>query len=143
MKFFEPNARFFEFLNSFDDDAIFVDIGCGEGHVTKAITEAGHKAFGLEFRLEVVAPEMLMNGVYIMDATKFQYLPPMVPLLCRPCHGPFPRTAIDQALKGADHVYYVGLSKNLQNDLGVHFEPIWMNVGADEENIWRINKNVL
>lgn len=144
MQFFKPNNKFFEWVAEQDDSTIWVDVGCGEGHVVAELCARGHKAIGVEFRQEVVDPALrCSSNVYVLDVLQFPFLGPMTPLLCRPCHGPFPRLAMRHALSLIPEGFYVGLERNICRDLGVRHQPEVRDVGEDGEHIWRIERNAI
>ena len=115
LKFFEPNSNFLAWMAAKFDGKHIYDVGAGVGHVAKALTERGLRvtAIDINYREDPEFPVMLVN------AGACGYEKGSVVMLCRPCHGIFPETVLEQALRckvGA--IVYVGLPKNTASDLG-------------------------
>ena len=67
-------------------------------------------------------------------------------MICRPCHGPFTEAVIRQALGlGVHEAAYVGLERNLEDDLGdlTPSHASLMGAGQDEESVWIVGRSNL
>lgn len=137
--FFNPKKSFLSFMaRKFAKQFIF-DVGAGVGHVAEALSKT--KKFKKVFAIDMLERE---GGsafpVYMADAASFPYPSGCIVMLCRPCHGSFVETVIDQAIEcKAGAIVYVGLGRNVKTDLGMHyskFKKVASNVGRDKENIW-------
>lgn len=113
------------------------DVGAGEGHVAKTLSDAGVKDI---VAIDANAREGSVFDIKYADATDFRFGSSAVVLLCRPCHGAFCQAVVQNALfHRAETVVYVGLDKNVDNDLGDyrrHFVSDMEHVGEDGERMW-------
>jgi len=138
-RFFDPTIEFAKYMQSLDPEVIVFDVGAGAGHVTKFLTEAKRKAIAIDMH-EHANP---VTNVIMADGTDFQYAKGSVVMLCRPCHGSFVEQVILQAdICNAGVILYVGLERNVEDDLGdyfPHFVKVAANVGEDGESIWRMS----
>lgn len=134
--FFEPKKEFLAYMKKHFRSWFIYDVGAGMGHVTKALRKAGMKhvrPIDLNFRDGRVVP------VAHADGTDYPYKSGSIVMLCRPCHGNFVYDTITRAVERKATVVYVGLTKNVKNDLGDYyrkFKKVAKNVGADGEHIW-------
>jgi len=136
--FFEPNTAFLDWMGKrYNKDIIIYDVGAGNGHVSAELNSLGHnaKAIDLHYRDEGLEVE-IANGVL------YRYERDAIVMLCRPCHGLFVEVVIDRAKEcGVREVLYVGLERNVENDLGDYLdnaEEIAGPFGEDGERIWII-----
>ena len=113
-----------------------MDIGFGNGHTLKRLSERGFtKLMGIDPYTDIMA--MRMNWMETMDTDvphTFQEAigegihmsmmekmgdKKLVCFLCRPCHHPFlVKTSYDVCKKNGVELYYIGLQKNVPIDLG-------------------------
>jgi len=135
MRFFNPNARFFAWAEANLRRGMTFDAGAGDGFVTGQLARLGCTVLGLDPYGRV--------GRYVMarDATTYPYpAGATTVMLCRPCHGGFAASVINQAEAcGVERVLYVGLARNVERDLGglaTRFVLKETAVGEDGENIW-------
>src|SRR5208337_1063250 len=130
-KFFEPNPNFVKVMKALKKT--IYDVGCGKGHVTKALRYAGCKVIALD----LMHHDQEEVEVLIADALIFPFKLGSVIMFCRPCHGHFVERTIDNAIEcGVAGIVYAGLSSNRKDDLGKysrHFKAILRNVGKDGE----------
>ncbi len=144
VKFFEPKPVFFDFMSVNYYGKVIFDVGAGCGHVSKALTDRGHRVIGIDCAYRDT-PEF--EHTIIADATIFPYEKGSVILIARPCHGPFVEQVIVQAeLSECSAVVYVGLERNVDDDLGLMRKPFKKakvtDVGKDGESIyvWNIKR---
>jgi hypothetical protein len=78
--------------------------------------------------------------VFAADGGAYKYTAGSVVMLCRPCHGDFPGDVIRRAVEcGASEIWYVGLAKNVANDLYGHrsrFKCALRGAGEDGEDVY-------
>jgi hypothetical protein len=117
------------------------DVGAGAGQVSRFLRDAGY----FPIALDTAARERSDYKVLMADGASYLYQPGSVVMICRPCHGPFVEFTIGQALKRkAACVVYVGLKKNVAEDLGRYrrqFKAVATGVGDDGENVWILQKS--
>lgn len=113
LTFFEPTDAFFAALAPFKSQAI-VECGAGMGHVTKAA-----QAQGFNMRaIDLVRRKGQWKKVEIADAELQPYSPELWPLMCRPDHSGWVYDVLERALTRGAQALYVGLDRNLEQDLG-------------------------
>lgn len=116
LRFFEPKPKFISYMVSrFKGYGPVYDVGAGDGYTTQRLNDAGvnTNAIDLSFRAGMKYP------VEIANAVDYAYLPDSCVMFCRPCHGPWVEVTIAHALRcGVSGFIYVGLSKNIDSDLG-------------------------
>lgn len=113
--FFDPLPVFIDFLKSLEPKpAGFVDVGAGVGRMSRVMAEHGLKVLAID----ICQREETEFPVQSLDALTLTYPANCVPIIARPCHGHWLDFAIERALETAPYVLYVGLPKNVENDLG-------------------------
>lgn len=136
-KFFEPKPKFIAHMKKHYRKWKVYDVGCGVGHVTAALHKAGLKSVKA---LDTLKRDSQEAKVEFGDGTTYPYKSGSVVMFCRPCHGWFVEPAISHAIRcDAGAILYVGLSKNVKDDLGRYyrkFKRVLTNVGKDKENLW-------
>lgn len=143
VKFFKPTLKFLAWMTRIYTGSLVYDVGAGCGHVTKALLDKGLKSLAIDInnREEEEAHIQLADGEF------YCYAPDSVVMLCRPCHGEFVERVIAQAMKrGAAAILYVGLGKNVKDDLGRHlsdFRKVLTCAGREGEFVmrWRRKKS--
>jgi SAM-dependent methyltransferase len=139
LKFFEPNNKFFELINEYPDYLTFYDIGAGAGHVSRYLNDRKKK---------VVAIDIFTRDYSYFPTIKafseyYNYGDDCVLMFCRPCHSYFVEDTISRGIDcGVKQFIYVGLNKNVENDLGIYYDKAIKkatNVGKDNESFWTIN----
>lgn len=110
-RFFEPNGRFFEFMDQYKDKFI-CDCGSGSGWVPHSLRVLGHDADGIDlYSREDGYP------VTIKDATEREWRTTDIVLVCRPSHSGWAGDVIQSAIQAGAMVAYVGLHRNIHIDL--------------------------
>ena len=137
-QFFQPAEAFYQWMKEACGSRRVFDVGAGAGHVAKGLSAAGVQAIPLDIHRHQ-SPAM---QVTMADGTAFPYEKGSVVMLCRPCHGAFAQDVIDRAVEcGVHSVLYVGLDRNVEDDLFDYYEKFSResaNVGEDGEAIWRM-----
>lgn len=137
VRFFKPTPKFLDWMGRIYGKALIYDVGAGCGHVTKAL---------LDKRLKVLAIDINSRDeqdAYVMmaDGEDYCYSKDSVVMICRPCHGEFVERVITQAIQqGAAAVLYVGLGKNVKDDLGRYlgdFKKVLSCAGRESEFVMR------
>ena len=132
-RFFIPTERFFSLMERFKGRRI-IDVGTGSGDVPHELRERGHTAIGLD----PVERDKRVHQVSAIDGRDFPYDCDDVVLLCRPSHEGWAQDVLEIALAAGATVIYVGLSRNLQVDLGKwahgYAEPSVQRVGDEGES---------
>lgn len=140
--FFEPLPCFADYLNQLEPQPkVIIDVGAGMGRMSRILTEAGFKCLAID----ICERDSTEHEILPLDALSFIYPETSLPIMARPCHGHWIEFAIDQAMRTVPMMLYVGLKKNLADDLygmskkyKVTREK--MIVGEDGEIIVRIEK---
>lgn len=137
LKFFEPTEEFLRWVNRNYPTSIIYDVGAGLGHVTKALRDRGCKALAIDLNYRETEGPL---QVVIADGESYQYEEGSVVMVCRPCHGQFTEQVIEQSSRcNVTAMLYVGLKRNVQDDLGVYFSKFDMvlsKAGEDGESVW-------
>jgi hypothetical protein len=135
--FFNPSSKFLTYMKTHFKNWKIYDVGSGMGHVTKALRKAGCKNTKA---LDINTREHAAIEPEFGDGTTYPFKAGSVVMLCRPCHGYFPGAVIANAIEcRAGAIIYVGLVKNVKDDLGVYyrkFKRVLTNVGEEKENLW-------
>ena len=138
-RFFKPTKAFFEWAAANLKDGVIFDVGAGDGY-----TSLGLKSIGLNVMAIDAFPhaDPVFASVQA-DGTSFKYPQRSTVMLCRPCHGNFPYLTVEQAVRReVDRVLYVGLSRNVNDDLGKYrrkFRVALKNAGESGEKVWMWN----
>jgi hypothetical protein len=69
--------------------------------------------------------------IYIIDAEHVNFKDFEVVIIARPCHGAWIHNALLKALESGCTVYYLGLSRNEENDLGELYDLGYMSRISD------------
>jgi len=140
--FFVPDPKFFDYLEAICPAKNIVDIGAGQGLVSKLLANKGFKVLAVD----IIPPEDTYYEVVAMDIMDMYIPKNALPILCRPCHGDFPGDVVVHALEnGVPKILYVGLTRNIERDLsglmGIYkMEIAPFFVGKDEEIAVLISK---
>src|SRR3954466_5463020 len=94
MRFFEPSEPFLDWLAAYAGERLTFDVGCGEGHITRALDARGVKVLGIDPAFSSIESRdiFLACRVLPMFAEKcsvLQQTERSLVLFCRPCHGGF------------------------------------------------------
>ena len=143
-KFFEPTKTFVSVMGKKFGKRLIYDVGAGMGHVANALSKS--KKFKNVVALDMNARIGAEFKIKMVDATSYGFSPLGVVMFCRPCHGLFVNDAIDNALEcGVKDIVYVGLEKNVSDDLGDYFSEARQlktrKIGSEEEKIWIIRRD--
>jgi SAM-dependent methyltransferase len=137
--FFEPTAKFVRWMKAQFSGKLIYDIGAGTGHVSKALATAGLHVIALDLAPRIAS--LSEFEVLRADSTQHQFEKGSVVLICRPSHSGFVEKTIAKAIHShVAAIVYVGLTKNLQDDLGSIHD--WFTkrrvgvVGQAGEGIW-------
>jgi hypothetical protein len=139
-RYFHPTPVFIRWMQAQFKGKLIYDIGAGTGHVSKALAKAGLRvtAIDLEPRTES------QFDVIKADSTEYQFEKGSVVLICRPCHNGFVvKTLTRGILCGVAEIVYVGLTRNLEDDLGSLHDRFTKRrvglVGHSGERVWELN----
>lgn len=136
LEFFEPLPAFIGWMRRSHQDELVYDVGAGTGLCSARLCEAGLKVKAID----LYHREREHFRIEIADGTSFDYRPDSTVMLCRPSHGLFPVGTVDRAIDcGVRRVLYVGLSRNVENDLGKYrrrFRRVLTRAGKDGEGIY-------
>ncbi|MDO8414875.1 MAG: hypothetical protein Q7S87_01540 [Agitococcus sp.] len=134
LQFFTPTESFFQALAEYKDKRI-VDAGAGMGLVS---IEAAARGFDM-VAVDIMPREGQWERVLIMEAESMPYDANMWLLLCRPDHSGWAYDTLEHALQQGAGVFYAGLARNFDIDLGgyVGRESMrWENVGKEGETLF-------
>ena len=134
IRFFMPNEGFFEALAPYKRKTL-VDAGAGCGLVSKEAEERGFTMLAVDLmpRAEQWAK------VLLMEAESLPYSEHLWLLMCRPDHSGWAYDTLEVALKRGAGVFYAGLERNFDTDLGDYVgreAKRWTNVGEDGEDLF-------
>ena len=126
--FFKPNKKFVEWLTKYANGRLIIDVGCGEGQLLDALHKVGYpKILGIDALAEQKQMhKFLQKGINIvpMMAERFSLVKGDGHLLviARPCHGGFTENVLKA--NGGNEILYIGLPKNLDEDIPPDFMAI-------------------
>jgi hypothetical protein len=139
--FFRPKPKFLDFmaLRKYP----IVDIGAGLGHFQWKMNQRHPK-------VPVVSIDIAMRDgpqgvgersqVLIRDALEFSYKFNMCVVACRPSHDGWVYDAFKEALSRASWVFYVGLEKNVAEDLmDLRRHVVFRDAGEEGEHCWEVS----
>ena len=119
-KFFQPRDEFFTWLKGYANGRIVFDVGCGQGHILKAMWQHGIKGIGIDIRLyddveDVDIRSRSLHG----NATTITCLRTMpgIAMFCRPSHTGWVWETIVHNLHPDTEAIYISLPCNLHEDL--------------------------
>ena len=137
--FFEPKPAFFEWLDTLTDEkTVIYDCGAGTGRLSRELRLRDKTVVGID----LIPRDGQETTIEICDATTYRFARNSIVLVARPCHGSWVEGLIRQACKrGVNEILYIGLTKNVKNDLGelYHlFKKECSKVGKNGEHVWRL-----
>jgi hypothetical protein len=142
VKFFEPKSSFYDYMKVNHYYHKIYDVGAGVGHVTVGLRDLGMTVVALDMNRRD-DPECTL---LLANAMSYDYTAKSVLLFCRPCHGYFVESSIQQGIaREAKAFLYAGLPKNVDYDLGTwrrNFTSIKRNVGVEGESLYVWNRVV-
>jgi hypothetical protein len=125
--FFHPDAAMLKWLKEYAGNRLIIDVGCGTGHITRALFKLGAKVVGLDPFYSTEHYEHLL-GCHILP-WKIEDHPvfykgqgnKVLLLFARPCHSDFVANTLDDKDDDTEALY-ITVPKNLiiYNDLGAH-----------------------
>jgi hypothetical protein len=137
--FFRPTRVFVRWMKANHSAKHVYEVGCGTGSTASMLAKAGMQvtALDLEPRIHSEYP------VVTADSTEYAFEKRSVVLICRPCHNGFVRETVLPALtSGVSAVIYVGLRRNVKQDLGGYFRQFTQRrisgIGHADEHIWEM-----
>lgn len=121
MRFFEFTPEYTAWFRDFVGSKHVYDIGCGEGHTVKSISDAGLAVTGIEMREDVVDPDHARAGLNIISMPVEKLLPVLgarnaLPVFFRPCHGGWVASVIKASYRTGPWLW-VGKPENLYSDI--------------------------
>jgi hypothetical protein len=134
LTFFQPTPAFYEALEPFKEKSI-VDAGAGMGHVSKEGCKRGFRMLPID----IMPREGQWDAVMPVDAESMHYSEGQWLLVCRPDHSGWAYDTMEQALRAGAGVFYAGLERNFDCDLGDYLgreTKRWDNVGEDGETLF-------
>lgn len=140
MQFFKPSDTFLDDLIARFPGGLFVDAGCGLGHLTKALRERGAKCMPLDLH-PTESAQLKRHEIMPISAPDFQYTEGMVVIMARPNPGHWIEQTFDQTRACQVPLVYVGKPANQARDIdGLTYAPErWLeNVGEENEVAWVI-----
>lgn len=136
-KFFKPKNTFVQYMaKNFDRTKLIYDVGAGCGHIAKNLAKSDFNITALD----LIRRDKTEYPITYANSLIYDFGADSVVMFCRPCHGLFVLSTIDNAIQcGVATILYIGLDKNVNDDLGFEydFDCVCNDVGEDGENIWR------
>ena len=123
MIFFEFEPSFIQWLIRYAGNKPIIDVGCGEGHLVRALIAAKFtRAHGID--IQNIQERDMAPHVIVADATALPLLRNrgLLLVMARPCHGQWIETIINQADCGSE-VLYIGRESHVETDLGDEIMP--------------------
>jgi hypothetical protein len=120
MRFFEPSDEWLDWAAAYAGGRMVFDVGCGEGHVVRALRERRVPAIGVDPMWEW-APDNrdLVSAIIPAFAEHCRLLQKWengLVLFCRPCHGGFVDAAV-RLLHASSEVLYISRPSNVNVDI--------------------------
>jgi hypothetical protein len=140
--FFEPTEAFFKYLSDTVPHRQVIDVGAGAGFLSRELSKRGFKVLAID----LIERDEPLHPVFQVDASEFPFPKNAVPIMARPCHSDWVEETVWNALKTAPYMLYVGLEKNLVEDLGnlgpgYKWEKVLEGAGAEDEMVIKISRN--
>ncbi len=112
MVFFDPLPNFVPRIKALKPKLV-VDVGAGVGRMSATLHKAGVKVLAID----ICVRKTTEHDIAPLDALTIQYPSGSLPIMARPCHGPWTDFAIDHAMSQTKTMVYVGLPKNIDGDI--------------------------
>jgi SAM-dependent methyltransferase len=138
--FFKPTPLFVRWMKAHHSGTHIYEVGCGTGNTASMLAKAGMKVTAID-----LAPRTESEfDVIKADAAEYAFEKGSVLLFCRSCHNGFVVKTITRGiLCGVADIVYVGLTKNLEDDLGSLHDRFTKRrvgmVGHSGECVWELN----
>ena len=138
--FFQPAAKFIRWMKARFSGKLIYDVGCGTGKTANMLAEAGLRMTAIDLVPRSESEFSVVQG----DSTEYQFEMGSVLLFCRPCHNGFVEKTLTRGiLCGVANIVYVGLTMNLEDDLGSLHDMFTKRrvgvVGNSGERVWELN----
>jgi hypothetical protein len=114
-QFFMPTPAFVRWLAGHAGGRRIVDCGAGTGHLELALHASGYDQV---LSLDLLPRQDAVADVLMMDACRFPFRTTDLVTVCRPCHDAWVGIVLDRTQKCGAELLYVGLPRNLEQDLG-------------------------
>ena len=98
MRFFKPTTRFLKRV--FDAHMPVIDVGAGCGQLAAALMRKQIKVLAID----ICDRDETDFHVYVTNACEFKYPTGCLPIIARPCHGPWLEMAIEKAMETGDNL---------------------------------------
>ncbi len=126
--FFRPDQKFLNWIKEYANGRLIIDVGCGDGHITKALRKLGCRIIGIDPFLSAddmsrarMKDDVNLLPFCIEDHPVFfvGHGNKVLLLFARPCHSSFVANTLE--MKDADtEALYITVPENLDkyDDLG-------------------------
>lgn len=151
--FFEPDDAFVDWLITYANKRVIVDVGCGTGHLIHRLQQRGYnKAVGIDpfFDRENIVKHVNSGGqFYNVDCVEahdsmFIKLPNVLFIFARPCHSGFVERSARLTDKSSECLYISKLSNDGYDiDYKDHELLVHEGTSVDKEVVYKINKSQL
>jgi hypothetical protein len=134
LQFFTPTPAFFKALKPYKSTSM-VEAGAGLGKVTQEAQAKGFKMMAID----IMPREGQWENVLTVDAESMPYSSDLWLLMCRPDHSGWAYDTLEIALKRGAGVFYAGLERNFEIDLGDYVgreAKRWDGIGEDGESLF-------
>lgn len=134
LRFFEPTEAFFQAMSAYKDRMV-VDAGAGMGHVSAQLEARGHSMLPVD----IMPREGQSPKVVLLEAESLPYGDNLWLMLCRPDHSGWAYDTMELALRRGAGVFYAGLERNFDCDLGDYVgreTKRWSQVGEEGEDLF-------
>lgn len=138
--FFRPLPVFWEWLNTLNirKKRMILDMGCGSGFLVHELIRNGYSALGIDYR---ATPEMCVGSRIIpSDAERFLFPPDCLPLMSRPCAGPWIRNVLLRAVREVGECLYIGIhpERDLTDLPDTEVREVLKDAGEDGETVYHL-----
>jgi hypothetical protein len=138
--FFHPTPQFVRWMKAHHSGTHIYEVGCGRGNTASMLAKAGLRVTAIDLEPRTDSEFDVIKA----DSAEYQFEKDSVVLICRPCHNGFVvKTLTRGILCGVADVVYVGLTKNLEDDLGSLHDRFTKRrvglVGHSGERVWELN----
>jgi len=139
--FFNPNQEFLTWAKKNLRGNILVDCGAGIGRLTNQLLKNGLNALAIDINEREESETLIIRE----DSTSFSFPYNSIAIIARPNRGDWIQDTINHALKVCKYVLYIGIEKNIGEDIeslnNLHVEKVFDNAGDDKEFVYKISKD--